>query len=143
MKATDLLSLSVRTIRSNRLRSAITIAIIALGITALVGIITAIQAMNQKLTESFSSMGANGFTIRLKQRGFRIGNNRELHVKRKTEKQQKGSNLNQPITLDEAEKFKTLFHYPSQVSLMNFGGNNTNVSTAKKKTNPTVALFGF
>jgi putative ABC transport system permease protein len=142
MKPADLLSLSFRTIRSNRLRSGITVAIIALGITALVGIITAIQAMNQKLTESFSSMGASGFTIRLKERGFRIGNNRELKVTRKSNKQQKKSNLSQPITLEQAEAFAALYHYPAQISLMNFAGNNANVSTPTKKTNPTVALFG-
>ena len=142
MKFTDLLSLSFRTVRSNRLRSGITVAIIGLGITALVGIITAIGAMNQKLTESFSNMGANGFTIRFKDRGFRVGNNRELTVKRKSEKQQKKSNLNQPITMEEAEQFAALYRYPSQISLMNFAGNNTNVATATRKTNPTVALIG-
>lgn len=142
MKFPDLLSLSFRTIRSNRLRSGITVAIIALGIMALVGIITAIQAMNQKLTESFSSMGANGFTIRFKERGFRIGNNRQLNVKKKTARQQKGSNLSRPITLQEAERFRSLYRYPAQVSLLSFGGNNNNISTAVTKTNPTVALFG-
>jgi len=40
------------------------VAIIALGITALVGINTAIAAIKQKFVESFSSMGATGFTIR-------------------------------------------------------------------------------
>ncbi|GAA4727691.1 ABC transporter permease [Flavisolibacter ginsenosidimutans] len=142
MKFADLLSLSFHTVRSNRLRSGITVAIIALGITALVGIITAIGAMNQKLTESFSNMGANGFTIRFKDRGFRVSNNRELNVKRKSEKQQKKSNLNRPITLEEAESFAMLYRYPSQISLMNFAGNNANVSTASRKTNPTVALIG-
>jgi len=142
MKFADLLSLSFRTVRSNRLRSGITVAIIALGITALVGIITAIGAMNQKLTESFSNMGANGFTIRFKDRGFRMGNNRELSVKRKSEKQQKKSNLNRPITLEEAENFAMLYRYPSQISLMSFAGNNANVATASRKTNPTVALIG-
>ena len=142
MKFADLLSLSFRTVRSNRLRSGITVAIIALGITALVGIITALGAMNQKLTESFSNMGANGFTIRFKDRGFRVGNNRKLTVKRKGEKEQKKSNLNQPITLNEAESFATLYRYPSQVSLMNFAGNNANVATATRKTNPSIALIG-
>lgn len=142
MKFADLLSLSFRTLRSNRLRSGITVAIIALGITALVGIITAIQAMNQKLTESFSSMGANGFTIRFKERNLRIGNNRELNVKRKSEKQEKKSNLNRPVTMEEAERFKALYRYPAQVSLMSFAGNNANVSTATRKTNPTVAVYG-
>ena len=34
---------------------------------ALVGINTAIDAMKQKFTESFSAMGANGFTIHFKE----------------------------------------------------------------------------
>lgn len=142
MKTADILSLSFRTIRSNRLRSGITIAIIALGITALVGIITAIQAMNQKLTESFSTMGANGFTIRFKERGFRIGNNREMKVDRKGVRQEKKSNLSKPISLVEAERFKALYQYPAKISLLCYGGNNTNVSTNSKKTNPTVSIFG-
>ncbi len=142
MKINDVLSLSFRTIRSNGLRSGITIAIIALGITALVGIITAIEAMNQKLTESFSTMGANGFSIRFKERGFRIGNNREPNVKKKVDKQEKKSNLGQPITLQEAEAFTQTFKYPSQLSLAGFGGNNNIISTTYKKTNPTIALFG-
>jgi len=142
MKTADILSLSFRSLRSNRLRSAITIAIIALGITALIGIITAIQAMNQKLTESFATIGANGFTIRFKERGFRIGNNREMKVERKGKKQEKKSNLSKPITLQEAERFASFFNYPAKVSLVCYGGNNNNVSTRTKKTNPTVTLFG-
>ncbi|RYZ29072.1 MAG: ABC transporter permease [Chitinophagaceae bacterium] len=142
MKTADILSLSFRTIRSNRLRSGITIAIIALGITALVGIITAIQAMNQKLTESFSTMGANGFTIRFKERGFRIGNSREMKVDKRGAKKEKKSNLSKPISLVEAERFENLYQYPAKVSLLCYGGNNNNVSTSSKKTNPTVSLFG-
>lgn len=142
MKTADILSLSFRTIRSNRLRSGITIAIIALGITALVGIITAIQAMNQKLTESFATIGANGFTIRFKERGFRIGNNREMKVEKKAQKQEKKSNLSKPISLQEAERFAAIFEYPAKVSLLCFGGNNNNIATRNKKTNPTVSIFG-
>jgi putative ABC transport system permease protein len=142
MKAADIFSLSFRTIRSNKLRSGITIAIIALGITALVGIITAIQAMNQKLTESFSSMGANGFSIRYKERGFRIGNNRQMDVKKKGAKQEKKSNLNHPISMLEAEKFVSQYQYPSRISLASFAGNNNVVSSSSHKTNPVIALFG-
>lgn len=141
MKTLDILSLSFRTIRSNKLRSAITIAIIALGITALVGIITAIGAMNQKLTESFSSIGANGFTIRSKDRGFRIGR-REMNVKRKGERQEKSSNLGRQITLQQAEMFRDAFHYPAQVGLWCSAGGPITVSANLKKTNPTVSLFG-
>jgi putative ABC transport system permease protein len=51
MTLTDSFSLAWRTVRGNKLRSAITIAIIAFGIMALIGIITAIEAMNQSLKE--------------------------------------------------------------------------------------------
>jgi putative ABC transport system permease protein len=66
MNTGDILALAYRTVRSNKLRTGLTVAIIAFGIMALVGIITAIKAMNQKFSESFSTMGANGFTIRYK-----------------------------------------------------------------------------
>ena len=68
----DSLSLAWRTVRSNKLRTGITVAIIAFGIMALIGIITAIEAMNQSLKESFSSMGANAFNIRFKDSRVRL-----------------------------------------------------------------------
>lgn len=143
MNNRDILSLSLRTIRSNRLRSGITIAIIALGITALVGIITAIEAMNQKLTESFSTMGADAFSIRFKERGFRLGSDRKTaDVRRKGQKQVKHSNLGQPITLEQAEAFRRMFRYPAVIGLSCFAGGMNNISYAGKRTNPTVYLFG-
>jgi putative ABC transport system permease protein len=81
MKFLDVLSLAWRTIRSNKLRTGLTVAIIAFGIMALVGIITAIKALNQKFSESFSSMGANAFTIRYKERNIRFGGNGNADIK--------------------------------------------------------------
>ena len=52
-EAEDSISLAFRTVRSNKLRTGITVAIIAFGIMALIGIITAIASMNQSLSESF------------------------------------------------------------------------------------------
>ena len=73
MKYKDVISLSYNTIKSNRLRTAITIVIIALGIMALILIMTAIEAVNQSLTKSFSTMGANAFSIRYKEKHARFG----------------------------------------------------------------------
>ena len=61
MKILDIFSLALRTVRGNKLRTGITVAIIAFGIMALVGIITAIEAMNNSLRESFSTMGGQCF----------------------------------------------------------------------------------
>ena len=60
----DSLNLAWRTVKGNKLRAGITIAIIAFGIMALVGILTAIDGIKNSLTNNFTLMGANSFTIR-------------------------------------------------------------------------------
>jgi putative ABC transport system permease protein len=141
MNAMDNVSLSFRTIRSNKLRTGITVAIIALGIAALVGIRTAIEAMTQKFTESFSAMGANGFSLRYRQM-WRMQNDQGAKKEKKGQKKEKQSNQNKPITKQQAEDFKQAFKFPSQVGLSIFGGNNTTVTYENKKTNPTVRVSG-
>src|SRR6187402_1242007 len=114
MRFSDIFSLAFRQIRSNRLRTGLTVAIIAFGIMALVGIITAIKAMNQKFTESFSTMGANAFTVRFKERNIRFGNNNnsEIKLSKKSQRKEKKSNLGRIITKDEAELFVKRFDFP-------------------------------
>jgi len=51
---------------SNKLRTTITVAIIALGIASFNRHRTAIEACSRNLQESFSAMGINGFTLRYK-----------------------------------------------------------------------------
>lgn len=107
MRLRDVLSLAFRTVRSNKIRTGITVAIIAFGIMALVGINTAIDAMKQKFTESFASMGANGFTIHYKDYNF-FGNNNQVKKEKKGAKKDKVSNTKIPISKDQAELFKKL-----------------------------------
>jgi putative ABC transport system permease protein len=140
----DVFSLAFRTVRSNKLRTGLTVAIIAFGIMALVGIITAIKAMNQKFSESFSSMGANAFTIRFRERNIRFGNdgNRDVQLSKKSKRKEKKSNLGKRITKDEAELFVKNYHYPSTTSISVFGNRNTIISYEQRKTSPNVMLFG-
>lgn len=142
MHIADTLKLSFRTVRSNKLRTGITVAIIAFGIMALIGIITATEAMNQSLRESFSTMGANAFTIRYKDRQIRIGGNRsnvKKVVKGSTEKK---SNTGRIITYDEARMFKERYQFPALVSLSLRGPRGTIVNAGKLKTNPNIQLIG-
>src|SRR5947199_5505229 len=124
MKFADIFSLAMRTIRSNKLRTGLTVSIIAFGIMALVGIITAIKAMNQKFTESFSTMGANGFTIRYKERNIHFGgNNSDLKITKKGAKKEKQSSLNKQISEDEAEQFVQYYQYPAVSSISTYADN--------------------
>ena len=143
MNTGDVFSLAYRTVRSNKLRTGITVAIIAFGIMALVGIITAITAMEQKLNESFSTMGANGFSIRFKERNVHFGNNNsQVKVEKKGAKKEKKSNLDKRITDDEAVQFVRNYKFPATVGISILATRNGTVTFGAKKTNPNVTIFG-
>lgn len=145
MKFADVFSLAWRTVRANKLRTGITVAIIAFGIMALVGIITAIEAMNDSLRDSFSTMGANAFTIRFRERQFRIGKPSERAVssrKGSASRRERRSTAGRIITYDEARAFKQRFSYPASVSLAYSGGRGLIVSYGSEQTNPTVTMTG-
>src|ERR1700755_3219430 len=118
MKFLDTIRLAFKTVRGNRVRTGITVAIIAFGIMALVGIKTAIVAMEQKFIESFSSMGATGFTLRFKEARNMFGNgNSDLKKEKKGAKKEKKSNTGKPITKQQAEAFKQNYKFPAQVAI--------------------------
>ncbi len=105
MTLTDSFNLAFKTVKGNKLRTGITVAIIAFGIMALIGIITAIQAMNQSLRESFSSMGANAFVIKYKESRIRFGRDQSVKKTARGVKD-KVSNLDKTIRREDAVYFK-------------------------------------
>lgn len=145
MKLLDNLVLAWRTVRANKLRTGITVAIIAFGIMALVGIITAIEAMNNSLRDSFSTMGANAFSIRYKERRIFGGGGDGANVTQsntKNKRKVKKSNTGKIITYKQATLFKQMYDYPADVSIGINGPRNQVVNFENKKTNPTVSLNG-
>jgi len=57
---------ALRSIRGNLLRTILTALIVSIGLMALVGILTAIDAMRHSLGDTFASLGANSFEMRAK-----------------------------------------------------------------------------
>jgi putative ABC transport system permease protein len=144
MTSLDSLSLAWRTVRANKLRTSITVAIIAFGIMALIGIITAIEAMNQSLKESFSSMGTNAFNIRYKNSRVRMGGGRGSDVAKSIRGQkEKKSNLDKPIRKEDAEFFKKTYSFPNAfVSIYRRGPGGQEIHYQDKKTNPQITIMG-
>ncbi|TAF55926.1 MAG: ABC transporter permease [Sphingobacteriia bacterium] len=143
MSILDSFSLAWGTVRGNKLRAGITIAIIAFGIMALIGIITAIEAMNQSLRESFSSMGANAFNIRFKESRVGGPNSNSDISKTKRGLKVKKSNLGKPIKLEDAEFFKSNFDFPgAAVAIYRRGPGNQELHFGDKKTNPQITVWG-
>lgn len=59
----------IKSIKANKLRTFLTAALISIGITSLVGILTAIDGIQNSIDKSFSSLGANTFDIEDRRRG--------------------------------------------------------------------------
>jgi putative ABC transport system permease protein len=145
MKTADSILLSYQTIKSNRLRTAITVVIIALGIMALIAIITAVQAVNESLTTSFSTMGANAFSIRYKERTIRLGggpNRDDVKVTTRNSLKEKVSSSGRLISYDEAKAFKDQFNFPAKVGISIPGPAGIIVDNGVKRTNPDVRILG-
>ncbi len=137
----DVFQQAYKTVSSNKLRTGITVSIIAFGIMALIGIITAIQAMNGSVNNNFATMGANGFTITYKERN-RFGNRNDDVTKETKGRKLKKSNLDMPITLAQAEAFKQNYHFPATVSIGLNGRWSYEIHYGDKKTNPNVRING-
>jgi putative ABC transport system permease protein len=144
MTLKDTLSLSWRNIVGNKLRTSITVIIIALGIFALILIITSIKAASNSLTDSFSTMGANAFSVRYKERNIRIGGGRQRDTEKTTKSalKEKKSSSGKVIVYEEAKAFKERYPFPAKVGLALSGPRGIVVNNSQKKTNPDVNLLG-
>jgi putative ABC transport system permease protein len=124
------LRISFRAILSNRVRAILTICIIAIGIMALVGILTAIDAIKSSLTNQFTMMGANSFTIASRGMNIHIGNS-DTRTK----------NFSR-ISYREAEEFKGRFTEAAWVSISFNASRLATVKYESEETNPNVSLMG-
>jgi putative ABC transport system permease protein len=124
------IKMAVNSIRSQSLRTFLTIMIIAIGITALVGILTSIDVIKAGITSNFTSMGANTFTIRNKSSEIRIG------------KRGGKSIYYAPISYEQSEKFKEEFAVPSWVSITCMGPRNAQVASEIATSDKNINIMG-
>jgi putative ABC transport system permease protein len=120
----------LRSIKGNLLRTILTALIISLGITSLVGILTAIDGIQSSVDNSFSGLGANSFDIR---------NRPANQIRREGQKERRFKN----IDYRQASRYKTLFAPKGKVSLKTNVSNNAIAKYLSKKTNPNTRLLGI
>jgi putative ABC transport system permease protein len=132
MNALDTIKEALASIRANFLRAILTLLIIAVGITCLVGILTAIDTILFSMSDSFNRMGANTFNIYPSGDGMR-GNRNGKDAK-------KGD----PIDFRQAMEFKDAYQYSgAKVSISTFCKWNSTVKYKDEKTNPNIRLIGI
>ncbi len=97
---------------------------------ALVGILTSIDAIKASITNSFSSMGSNSFTIRNSGMNIRMGNN----VKR--------SKKHKKITYNEALAYSERMNFPGKVSVSTVATQVGTLKFESEKSNPNILVMG-
>lgn len=119
---------SFASVRSNRLRSILTMAIIAIGIMSLVGIVTAIESIKASIVDSFTSLGAGGFSIQSQSlQGMGWGRTRNDNF----------------ITYDQACELRDRFSIPSSVALTMNISSGVTAQYLSEKSNPNLWLWGM
>ncbi len=135
MRRTTLLAENIRialvSIRSNLLRTILTVMIIAVGITALVGILTAIDSIKNSITSEFAFMGANTFSISSRGMNVQIGN-----------KRYRAKNYSY-ISYYQAKEFKEEFDFPAITSISVYCTGTATLKYESEKTNPNISVRGI
>jgi putative ABC transport system permease protein len=125
------LRIALQSIRVNLLRTVLTVLIIAVGITALIGILTAIESIKSSITKEFTFMGANTFTISSRGMQVQVGN-----------KRYRSRNFNY-ISYYQAKEFKNKFDFPAITSISVNATSTATLKYGSEKTNPNVSVRGI
>ena len=124
------IKIALGSIRAQLLRTVLTILIIAIGITALVGILTVVSAIDYTLNSKFASMGSNTFSI----------NQYEFRTRNQGGEVEK---INPIISYPEAKAYKEKYNYPfTRTSLSFTATGRAEVKFENEKTDPEIAVLG-
>ncbi len=113
--------------RSNKLRSILTISIIALGITSIVGILTAVDSIGTSLNDAYSRMGAG--SVYIYSEYFRPNDRRRIRNPKE-------------ITKSQAERF--IQYFPTDqaiISMYSIVAQDIAIETEGRKTTPNMHVM--
>lgn len=124
----EILRLALSSLAANKLRSALTMLGIAVGVFSVIGVMTVITGLRENIESGLNVLGANSFqiskfpAINFSNPWVRFRNRRD-------------------ISFAQAQRFKEMMQETAQVSLMLRRGGRR-VVYADRRTNPNVRLIG-
>ena len=125
--------IALDSIKGQLLRTILTVLIIAIGITALVGILSAVSALENTISGDFSAMGANTFNIQQYEFNIQVGGRPGERKK-----------VNPILSYNDVREFKDRYQFPfTQTSISFTGTANAEVRYESKKTDPEVRVVGI
>src|SRR5690554_954962 len=118
--------IALDSIKGQLLRTILTIVIIGIGIWALVGILSAVKALENTISTNFASMGANTFNIQ----------RYEFTVHSSSGEREK---INPIISYDNVREFLAKYDFPTSKTSVSFRATSAaEVKYGSEKTDPEV-----
>jgi putative ABC transport system permease protein len=122
-------------IKTQLLRTVLTVIIISFGIMALVGILASVSIIDNSLNSKFTLMGSNSFSINQYASSIRIVRGNDFGVKR--------DKINPIISYPEAKAFKDNYDFPFTTTSISFVASQTaEVKYENTKTDPEIQVLG-
>ncbi|MBP6039739.1 MAG: ABC transporter permease [Flavobacterium sp.] len=124
--------IALDSIKSQALRTSLTVLIIAIGIWALVGVLTLVTALENSLLNNFASMGANTFSISQYDYSSEINQN------------DADQRVNPIVSYPQAKAFQDKYNFPFTSTSLSFtAGSAIEVKYQDKKTDPEISVVGI
>lgn len=123
--------IAMSSIRTQLLRTVLTVFIIGIGIMALVGILTVVSALENTLSKDFASMGANTFDIN------------QYDSSQQFDGDNSNKRINPVITYAQAKQYKEQYKFPfTSVSISFTATGGAEVKYESQKTDPNISVIG-
>lgn len=122
------IKIALRNIKGNKRRSILTMLIIAFGITALVSILTATDALKRSINSNFTNVGATSYTLSYRSRGVNFGGSRRKYYP--------------VITYKEAQKYKKNTKTAAKSTVFFYASSGQTVKYNEKETSPNITVIG-
>jgi len=122
--------IAVNSIRTQLLRTILTILIIAIGVFALVMILSAVKSLENTIAGDFASMGSNTFTLQ----------RYDFEIQRSNERQK----VNPVLSYRDIKEFEESYNFPLTRTAVSFTGTiSAEIKYENLKTDPEVQVLGI
>ncbi|HEY0046068.1 MAG TPA: ABC transporter permease [Flavobacterium sp.] len=123
--------IAMSSIRTQLLRTILTILIIAIGITALVCILTVVSALENQLSSDFASMGSNTFNVT------------QYDITEQMDGRDDDAKVNPIISYPQAKQFQNQYDFPFTYTSLSFTATSAaEVKFESKETDPEISVLG-
>lgn len=123
--------IAINSIKTQLLRTILTVVIIGIGIWALVGILSSVEAMENSISGNFATMGSNTFNIQ----------RYNFNVQRRGGEREK---VNPIISYQNIREFIDIYEFPTTQTSISFRGTSgAEVKFENNKTDPEVQVLGI